>query len=125
MGVATVLPEPPQPLRGALIGQTDEGNALSGLLLVLLNIMLDVALDEVTNQVGVVDLSQVEVAEGGLGEVAESVVCTLVRGAIGFQQGEAFDMLGAVLRLHIDFQLAEVLLVLHIGNLKDMSTFRE
>ena len=85
--------------------------------------MFNVALDEVTNQVGVVDLSQVEVAEGGLGEVAESVVCTLVRGAIGFQQGEAFDMLGAVLRLHIDFQLAEVLLVLHIGNLKDMSTF--
>ena len=32
-------------------------------------------------------------------------------------------MLAAVLRLHIDFQLAEVFLVLHIGNLKDMSTF--
>ena len=32
-------------------------------------------------------------------------------------------MLAAGLRLHIDFQLAEVLLVFHIGNLKDMSTF--
>ena len=85
--------------------------------------MFNVALDEVTNQVGVVDLGQVEVAERSLGEVAESVVGTLVGRAIGFQQGEAFDVLGAVLRLHIDFQLAEVFLVLHIGNLKDMSTF--
>ena len=70
-----------------------------------------------------VDLGQVEVAEGGLGKVAESVVCTLVGGAIRFQQREALDVLAAVLRLHIDFQLTEVFLVLHIGNLKDMSTF--
>ena len=86
--------------------------------------MFHIALDEVTNQVSVVDLGQVEVTERSLSEVAESVVCTLVGRAIGFQQREALDVLTAGLRLHIDFQLAEVFLVLHIGNLKDMSTFR-
>ena len=85
--------------------------------------MFHIALNEVTNQVGVVDLGQVEIVEGGLGEVAESVVCTLVGRAISFQQREALDVFIAGLRLHIDFQLAEVLLVLHISNPKDMSTF--
>ena len=85
--------------------------------------MFHIALNEVTNQVGVVDLGQVEVTERSLGEVAESVVCALVGRAIRFQQREALDVLTAGLRLHIDFQLAEVLLVLYIGNLKDMSTF--
>ena len=47
--------------------------------------MFHIALNEVTNQVGVVDLGQVEVTERSLGEVAESVVCTLVGRAIGFQ----------------------------------------
>ena len=32
-------------------------------------------------------------------------------------------MLGAALRLHGDFQLAKFLLVLHIGDLEDMSPF--
>ena len=76
-----------------------------------------------TNQIGMVDFRQLIITERSLGEVAESVVCTLVGGAIGFQQREALNVLTAALRLHIDFQLAEVLLVLHIGDLKHMSTF--
>ena len=85
--------------------------------------MLNVALDEVTNQVSVVDLGQLEIFQSGLGEVAESVLGTLIGRAIGFQQREPFDVLGAALRLHGDFQLAEFLLVLHIGDLEDMSPF--
>lgn len=73
-------------IRGPLIGQTGEGDGLIRLVLVGLNIMLNVALNEVAHKVFVVDLGQLEVLQGGLRKVAERIERTLVGRPVRFRK---------------------------------------